>query len=471
MTIRPQAQNCIYFGVAGTGKTHQLLTLAKNYTDEFAALSIDELCSQLVAPLNWREVICLIFLDFKENHQELVKVPELLEHRFFMAKAAQNFRDKNLSATAWSVLQQFSHTESTTVRYKNRAAQAYFDKDINGAWYLLADIDIQLVPLNEQLSEFHQACRQNNAQANRFERFSMVSFHQAYGYEEFVEGIRPVVGSEGAIGSQTSQSMSYAIRDGAFLALCQRAARDPNRRYAMLIDEINRANVSRVFGELLSLIEPDKRLGMPNAMTVSLAYSGRQFGIPSNVDIFATMNTQDVSLAPLDLAFRRRFRFIDCPPTPELLPVIQLNNDNDINDETIDMAKILVGLNQRIIEVLGMEARLGHAFLMTVSNIAELQSTLVQQIIPQLAQLANQQLDILQYIFNDPQQAIDAQFIQAPPHLRQGHFEQAPQFSANQLFGQFNHGATGFIINPKLISGSDPFTTAAIYQRLYDKSS
>lgn len=463
MTTCQLAQNCIYFGVAGTGKTHQLLTLAKAYTDEFAALREDELCAQLVTPLNWREVICLIFLDFKENHQELIKVPELLEHPFFMAKAAQNSRDKNLSATAWSVLQQFSPSESTTVRYKNRAAQAYFDKHDSGAWYLLPNLEKILAPLSEQLSEFHHACQQNKIKANRFERFSIVSFHQAYGYEEFVEGIRPTLNSESA----NSQSMSYTIRDGAFLALCQRAARDPNRRYAMLIDELNRANVARVFGELLSLIEPDKRLGQPNAMTVTLAYSGRQFGIPSNVDIFATMNTQDVSLAPLDLAFRRRFRFIECPPIPDLLPIIHSNND--INNETVDLAKVLAGLNQRIVETLGMEARLGHAFFMTIHNIKDLQSVLIQQIIPQLAQLANQQLDILQYIFNDHQQDIKDQFIQAPPHLQQDHSLQSQPFSTNHLFGQLNHAATGFVINPKLLSGTDPFTTAAIYQRLYDQ--
>ncbi len=464
MTTCQLAQNCIYFGVAGTGKTHQLLALAKDYTDEFAALSIDELCAQLVTPLNWREVICLVFLEFKNKNQELIKVPELLEHPFFVAKAAQNLRDKNLSATAWSVLQQFSNTDSTTVRYKNRAAQAYFDKHDSGAWYLLPEIEPFLTNLHEQLREFQHACQQNQATANRFERFSMISFHQAYGYEEFVEGIRPTLNSESA----SSQAMSYTIRDGAFLTLCQRAARDPNRRYAMLIDEINRANVSRVFGELLSLIEPDKRLGMPNAMTVALAYSGRQFGIPSNVDIFATMNTQDVSLAPLDLAFRRRFRFVECPPTPELLPIIHINNDNNETLATIDLAKILTGLNQRIIESLGMEARLGHAFFMTIHNIKELQSALIEQIIPQLAQLANQQLDILQYIFNDPQQELEAQFIQAP-HVQPNNALQSQPFSASGLFGQFNNAATGFVMNPKLISGDEPFATAATYQRLYAK--
>lgn len=462
MTNCQLAQNCIYFGVAGTGKTHQLLTLAKAYTDEFAALSEAELSAQLVMPLNWREVICLIFLDFKNKHQELVKVPELLEHPFFVAKAAQNLRDKNLSATAWSVLQQFSDDDSTTVRYKNRAAQAYFDKDVNGAWYLLPEVEPFLTNLHEQLREFHQACQQNKTKANRFERFSMVSFHQAYGYEEFVEGIRPILNNESA----TSQAMSYTIRDGAFLALCQRAARDPSRRYAMLIDEINRANVSRVFGELLSLIEPDKRLGMPNAMTVSLAYSGRKFGIPSNVDIFATMNSQDVSLAPLDLAFRRRFRFIECPPIPELLPLIPI--DNGINNEMLDLAKTLTGLNQRLVETLGVEARLGHAFFMNIHNIKDLQSALIQQIIPQLAQLANQQLDILQYIFNDHQSDTKEQFIQAPK-ISQNNALQSQPFSTSGLFGQFNNAATGFVINSKLISGDEPFTTAAIYQRLYAK--
>ncbi|MGO2341001.1 MAG: McrB family protein, partial [Psychrobacter sp.] len=411
--------NIVYTGVAGTGKTYRLLQIAKQYTDYLPRANDEDLLKQLLQALSWRDVVCLIFLDLQSNHQDLVKVPEIVSHEFFVAKASQNAREKNLSNTAWSVLQMHTPSSSNTVSYKNRASQAYFDKDNSGAWYLLPESMALLTGLSQQLEEFQQAKRDNNTSQNQAfsqQRFSMVSFHQAYGYEEFVEGIRPVMAASSQsnnVNNGASQ-MSYAIQDGAFLTLCQRAANNPKQRYAMLIDEINRANVSRVFGELLSLIEPNKRTGMANAMTVNLAYSGRAFSVPANVDIYATMNTQDHSLAPLDMALRRRFRFIDCSPQPEILSTIRLHTDSMTASEAevIDLAKILVGLNNRIVQTLGVDAQLGHAFLCSVTSLEHLQSALVEQIIPQLAQATGGQVAALQYIFKDEQQPLSAQFIQ-----------------------------------------------------------
>ena len=474
--------NIIYTGVAGTGKTYRLLQIAQQYTDYLPRINDKELLGQLLHELSWRDVVCLIFLDFKSKKQDLVKVPEIVNHAFFVSKAAQNSRDKNLSNTAWSVLQMHTPASSQTVSYKNRASQAYFDKDNSGAWYLLPESMDLLNDLAQQLAEFQQAQHENNNQDQNFsqQRFSMVSFHQAYGYEEFVEGIRPVMAASSHTTHSSSQ-MSYAIQDGAFLKLCQRAANDPEQRYAMLIDEINRANVSRVFGELLSLIEPDKRAGMANAMTVNLAYSGRIFSVPANVDIYATMNTQDHSLAPLDMALRRRFRFIDCPPQPELLPVISFNQESEnvsseiINPaQTIDLAKLLNGLNNRIAQTLGAEAQLGHAFLWSVSSLEQLKTALIEQIIPQLAQAAGGQVAVLQYIFQDEQQPISAQFIQDSQALINNDVNNlANSNSPNQMFaGQQSFlgqsMSTGsYKINADLINNTAEFTKPFVYQRLY----
>ena len=472
------AKNIIYTGVAGTGKTYQLLQIAKQYSDYLPALDHDTLVTQLLDEISWREVICLIFLDLKAQQQELVKVPEILVHEFFVAKAAQNARDKNLSNTAWSVLQIHSPADSQTVTYKNRASQAYFDKDESGAWYLLPKSIALLDELAQQLADFRQTQRDTQALSNeqRYnKRFSMVSFHQAYGYEEFVEGIRPLLGS-----SQSNQ-MRYDIQDGAFLQLCQRAAHDPEHRYAMLIDEINRANVSRVFGEMLSLIEPDKRAGLPNAMQINLAYSGRAFSVPANVDIYATMNTQDHSLAPLDIALRRRFRFIDCPPRSELLSIITATDYNlniDQASATIDLAQLLTGLNNRITQVLGQEAQLGHAFLITVQDLAQLQTALVEQIIPQLAQMAGGQLAILQYLFNDETQPLAKQFIQDNKAAIHAHSNSSikaqanvsganPAFMSQNIFAGQALSFDGYTINPELIARTGEFAKFATYQRLY----
>ena len=477
------ATNIIYTGVAGTGKTYQLLQLAKQYTDYLPTLDEQALLTQLLQPLSWREVICLVLLDLKNRQQDLAKVPEVVAHEFFVAKAQQNARAKNLNNTAWSVLQMHSPMESMTVNCDHRASQAYFDKDQSGAWYLLADSLPLLNDLRQQLIELKQVQYQHtltSCQDIGIKRYSMVSFHQAYGYEEFVEGIRPVIGATGSQG-QGSQ-MHYDIQDGAFLKLCQRAANDPNQRYAMLIDEINRANVSRVFGELLSLIEPNKRSGQAQAMQVQLAYSGRLFSVPSNVDIYATMNTQDHSLAPLDMAMRRRFRFIDCPPRAELLATIQLFDDmNDIDTTafteppestkvSIDLAKILTGFNQRIVQTLGIEAQLGHAFLWSIDTIEALQTALIEQIIPQLIQATGGQLSVLQYLFNDESQPFVLQFIQdAQIHIddRSSYQTQRTGFNTPSPFLGQPMSATSYQINPQLIARSGEFAMARTYQRLY----
>ena len=248
----------------------------------------------------------------------------------------------------------------------------------------------------------------------------------------------------------------------------------------MLIDEINRANVSRVFGELLSLIEPDKRAGTPNAMTVSLAYSGRAFSVPANVDIYATMNTQDHSLAPLDMALRRRFRFINCPPQPELLPIINLNKGLEIVDEaeSINVAKVLTGLNHRISQTLGIEAQMGHAFLFSVHSLEQLQMALTEQIIPQLAQAAGGQVPVLQYIFRDEQQPISAQFIHDSQTLihngmptqmasENGIASQNSMFAEQQSYFTQSINAGSYAINTDLIANNGKFTQLAVYQRLY----
>lgn len=412
------ANNIIYTGVAGTGKTHQLQQLAKAYTQSLPPIDKHLLLRTLVEQLSWREVICLVFLQKRQQGQELVKVVEIVEHEFFQTKANLNARVDNLKNTVWANLQTYSNPNSTTVSCAKRASQAYFDKDSSSSWYLLDEtlplldeLQRQLASLQQSLYQHHpvhtsesaspasetglnpsvkhinqsikQPVNQTVNQKMKQKRYTMVSFHQAYGYDEFVEGIRPVVDA------QTGQ-MRYQIQDGAFVQLCQQASRDPNHRYAMLIDEINRANVMQVFGELMSLIEPSKRLGQANAMQVRLAYSGREFGVPANVDIYATMNTQDHSLVQLDSAFRRRFTFVDMLPDASVLTPI-----NDVNGQKIELGKVLAGINQRLLQHVGNQAMLGHAYFCGVANMAELLQVMARQVLPQLMSVTQHHPQVL----------------------------------------------------------------------------
>ena len=382
------AKNIIYTGVAGTGKTYRLQQIAKQYTEFLPVANADELLKALLKPLSWRDVICLIFLNNYQQGRKLLKVPEIIDHQFFRMKAQLNDRKENLNQTAWGTLMMYSDKNSVRVKYHRRASQSYFDKDDSSNWFLLADSLPLLTDLQNKLDDYQAAIHsqfQPNYLQPKLERFSFVSFHQAYGYEEFVEGIRPHIADNG--------KMSYRVESGAFLRLCQQAKQDPSHRYAMLIDEINRANVARVFGELMSLIEPSKRAGQTDSLSVNLAYSRQPFSVPSNVDIYATMNSQDHSLSPLDMAFRRRFEFIECPPQPQLLGKVMANGIE------IDLAKLLTALNERISQNLAKDSQLGHSFLWDIDSLQALSAAFSQSIIPQVAQACQHHGQILQAVF------------------------------------------------------------------------
>ena len=195
-------------------------------------------------------------------------------------------------------------------------------------------------------------------------RFTFVTFHQSYGYEEFVEGLRPVLDEDAGAGQ-----VRYEIRTGAFKELCDRARPDPDGRYAMVIDEINRGNIAKIFGELITLAEPDKREGKANAVTVTLPYSGESFSVPPNVDIIGTMNTADRSLALLDTALRRRFEFVAMMPDTRDGPDAPLGGLRVTADGyEIDIPRMLAAINRRIEALYDHDHCIGHAYFMELRD-------------------------------------------------------------------------------------------------------
>jgi 5-methylcytosine-specific restriction protein B len=154
--------------------------------------------------------------------------------------------------------------------------------------------------------------------------------------------------------------------------------------YVLIIDEINRGNVSQIFGELITLIEDDKRMGMEEALEVKLPYSKNQFSVPQNLYIIGTMNTADRSVEALDAALRRRFSFEEMPPRPELIKTEgELKDDSRILDGK-DLAVLLTTINQRIEKLLDKDHKIGHSYFMQVTTAKALREAFRSKIIPLL---------------------------------------------------------------------------------------
>lgn len=301
-------------------------------------------------------------------------------------------------------------------------------------------------------------------------RIGFTTFHQSFGYDDFIEGIRPVLRKKD--NDETSPQLEYEIRAGVFLDFC-RKAKEIEKPCVFIIDELNRGNISRIFGELMTLIESTKREGMPEAVTATLPYSGEEFSVPSNVYIIGTMNTADRSIAMLDTALRRRFSFREMMPEPMILEEMGADKvcfrDQEGNEREINVVRMLEALNQRIEALYDRDHTIGQAYFKELrganATMENLQKIFKDSIFPLLQEYFFDDYYKIHVILGDNIKLPHQQFVQKQERVS-GHTD-APGKYRNPFMGsideeQIELPKVRYVINEKAFS--DPESYIHIYQ-------
>jgi AAA domain (dynein-related subfamily) len=338
--------NTILYGPPGTGKTFELNKIKREFfTDETKSIASTDILKEKMKEFAYWEIITAILF----TNPNPMSVRAICDTALYKAKfnPTNKVKPQNM---AWVDLQAYAIDASTNSSPKYRRAHKIFEKNGNSEWTIAKDkrIEIPNIIDDELIEIAKNPMAIQDSKIKLDERFSIITFHQKYSYEDFIEGIKPVTINEDF--EEEGTELKFKLEKGIFFKACLKAIElagyntfeeckedgfenrkakfdaiknNNAKQYAILIDEINRANISAVFGELISLIEDTKRIGAEDELWLTLPYSGDKFCVPPNLFIIGTMNTADKSIALLDIALRRRFEFISLYPKYELDTLLQ----------------------------------------------------------------------------------------------------------------------------------------------------
>jgi hypothetical protein len=392
MPVSELPLNLILYGPPGTGKTYKVIKeILPRFISEGEVFNGESLRAFLNDLSIWQ--VLAIVLGYEKRP---MTVPEIKQHSIFKLREL-NCKDSNISPIIWATLGERASPDSKTVQTKSRREPAIFDKNEDSEWFLVPNWEKAVGDIVSKASKL----RAGNTPFVPSKRYEFVTFHQSYSYEDFVEGFRPSTVADGEL-AEGSAGITATLQWGVFRRICDRASSDPSNRYALIIDEINRGNISKIFGELITLLEPDKRAGSGSPIAVRLPYSGDILSVPSNLHIIGTMNTADRSIALLDLALRRRFEFRELAPHPDAIQGADGKGTiPDGESGNIDLRRLLSSINQRIEFLFDRDHLIGHAYFTEIRTLDDLRNAFRFKIVPLLQEYFYEDFQRVQLVLKD----------------------------------------------------------------------